>query len=158
MTKQEIAKEAFERKLETYKKYQQFKDKEELDKQTEHIIMQIKNAEQVKLINEVMANEYLAELKRNYTAHIHSEQFKEWREQVINFNDDFITSRERLFAMRDEEKKSLNTREKFAFSLNDWKRELDRNGASTNASGNNEREEITHDKQEEREEEKTKDI
>lgn len=158
MTKQEIAKEAFERKLETYKKYQQFKDKEELDKQTEHIIIQIKNAEQVKLINEVMANEYLTELKRNYTAHIHSEQFKEWREQVINFNDDFITSRERLFAMRDEEKKSLNTTEKFAFSLNDWKRELDRNGASSNASGNNEREEITHDKQEEREEEKTKDI
>lgn len=156
MTKREIAKEALERKLEAYRKYQLFTEKQKLDEQTEIISNQIKTAEQVRLINETMAREYLAQLKKAYNEHLAKEQFKEWREQVLNFNDDYVTGMERLFILRKEEKKNIQQSAKEGFSLKSWKMEIERDSDASGSSGNNERDEITHDKQEEREEEKVK--
>lgn len=158
MTKSEIAKRALERKLEAYEKYQQFTEKQKLDEQTELLSNQIKSVEQVRFINEIMARDYLSRLKKAYQEHLAKEQFKEWREHVMNFNDDYITGMERLFILRENEEKHVRQSAEKGFSLNSWRNEIERDNEATGNSGNSEREEISHDKQEERDEEKTKDI
>jgi len=161
MTKSEMAKEALERKLEAYKKYQLFTEKQKLDEQTDIIRNQIKSAERVRLINDIYAREYLSKLKKAYQEHLAKEQFKEWREHVLNFNDDYITGMERLFVLREGEERSVRQSAESAdkgFSLSSWRSEIERDGETTGNSGNSEREEISHDKQEEREEEKIKEI
>ena len=106
MTKKEIAKQSLNRKIEEYEKYRKFKDKEEADNTYRTLEAQIKLAKEVNLINTVMTMEYLSRLQKRYSQILQSEQFREYRDQVLNFNDDVITDKERLYTMQQQEKKN----------------------------------------------------
>lgn len=136
MTKKELAKQALDRKIADYEKTNAYRNKEELDKATQALVEQVRMAQNVNLINATLSNEYLAKLEKKYTQSIHSEQFKEYREQVLNFNDDFITSRERLFRMRKTEKESTEK------SMSKWKNEINKYSSNGSGYGGNTREEL----------------
>lgn len=150
MTNKEIAKQTLDRKLEECERYRKFKDKEQLDSTFQTLAAQVKLAREVNLINTVMTIEYLSRLEKKYMEVLQSEQFKEYRDQVINFNDDVITERERLYAMREQEKKNIEQ------SMKKWEKEIDKKASSNSSSSTNERTEITKDKENEREKEQEK--
>lgn len=147
MTKKEIAKQILDRKLEDCKK-REFKEKEKMDEAFVTLANQIKLAREVNLINTAMTIEYLSHLEQKYRENLQSEQFKEYRDQVINFNDDITTERERLYVMRKQEKENNQQ------SMKKWEQELDKKNSSNSAASVSERAEITRDKENERENEK----
>ena len=151
MTNRELAKQTLDRRMEEFEKYQKFKNKEDLDNATRTLVAQVQMVREVNLINTIMTNEYLSRIEKKYRDTLHSEQFKEYREQVINFNDDFITSRERLYNMREQEKKNTQ-------SMRMWEREVDKKSTANPNSGTNVRSEISKNKDNERENESEKEI
>lgn len=139
----DIAEESLERSVETYLYYTDFKDKEELDKKSERLSSQIKMFLACNIINFIMAQEYLASMEKRYIEALHSERFKEWREQIINLNDDFISDRERLFHLKAVEKDVLGKIKKESesfLSMEEWKDSITATGTET--SGANERNDV----------------
>lgn len=146
VTSKDIAKQILDRKIVEYEKYRKFKDKKELDEAMQVLTSKIQLAVEVNMISVIAANSYLSQLEKKYIEIMYSEQFKEYREQIINFNDDIITSRERLFIMRKQE--TENTKN----SMKTWRSELDKQSSSGAGEGGNGREEILKNKETEREE------
>lgn len=148
MTNRERAKQTLDRKIKEYEKYRKFKDKEFLDNVTKTLIAQVQMVRNVNLITSIMANEYLSRLEKKYMETLQSEQFKEYRGQIINFNDDFTTSKERLYNEWEQEKKHAEQ------SITVWEKELDKKNTANSNNNTNEREENLRDKENEREEDR----
>lgn len=126
-----------------------YEDKQDLDRSTLVLAEQIKMIHEVNLINTIMANKYLSDLQKKYAKLLQTEQFKEYREQVINFNDDFITDRERLFNIRKTEADNNK------MSMDAWKQAMkeDKHGNGSSNGGSEIEEPISEKKQEEPEQE-----
>lgn len=142
MTNLEIEKEKLDKKVNQYEKIKNFRNKEELNNATLILIAQIQRAREVNIINNIMVNEYIVRLKTKYKDMIQKKQMQEYKEQVLNFNDDFVTSKERVYMMKEQEKKSIE----------EWKKELEKKATEdSSASAMHEKEENIRDKESERE-------
>lgn len=128
MSDHEIVERDIERKIEAYKKNQKENDKKSLDEHTEEVVKQVLMFERMGMINNYQAQIYLSDLKRIYEEFLKGELFKEWRENVINFNDDILTSQERLLLSRLDEKKS-------SVNMVFWEKELRKRNNSSNSNG-----------------------
>ena len=142
MTNLEIEKEKLDKKVNQYEKIKNFRNQEELNNATLILIAQIQRAREVNIINNIMVNEYIVRLKTKYKDMIQKKQMQEYKEQVLNFNDDFVTSKERVYMMKEQEKKSIE----------EWKKELEKKETEdSSASAMHEKEENIRDKESERE-------
>lgn len=142
MTNLEIEKEKLDKKVNQYEKIKNFRNKEELNNATLILIAQIQRAREVNIINNIMVNEYIVRLKTKYKDMIQKKQMQEYKEQVLNFNDDFVTSKERVYMMKEQEKKSIE----------EWKKELEKKVTEDSSTiAMHEKEENIRDKESERE-------
>lgn len=133
---EQLAIATINKRMKNYENYLKYKDKQELDRSTYILVEQIKMIHELNLINTVMANNYLSDLKKKYIKKLQQEQFKEYREQIINFNDDVLTDRERLFLVRKTEENNAR------MSMNEWKQSLNNNKKeSSSNNGHFEKEE-----------------
>lgn len=119
MRSKKLAVDTINKKMYDYEKYADYKDKADLDRATLLITEQIKLVHELNLINTIIANKYLSDLQKIFTMKLQRKQFKEFREQVINFNDDFTTEKEQLFIIRKTENNNLK------MSMNEWKNAID---------------------------------
>lgn len=87
-------------------------DKKIINRESDFLNKQINFFNQINLINVITANHYLARVEEKRLNEIKKSREKEYREQVINFNDDITTEKERI----------LLTQKKEAISLNDWEK------------------------------------
>lgn len=126
-----------------------YKHKQDLDRSMFVLAEQIKMVHEMNLINTIMANKYLSDLKKKYAKILQLEQFKEYREQVINFNDDVVTDRERLFNIRKTEADNNK------LSMDAWKQAMkdEKNGSGSNNGTSEIEEPVSEKKQEEPEQE-----
>ena len=133
MTKnQKIAQESLERKIENYKNHK-IKDAQDLEQSTNRLINQIHLAELVRLINTIQMNDYLSRVEKRYMELLQTEAFKEYREQIVNFNDDYESFRDRLFRYAKQNEKNVSR------SKNEWEEMLKEN-YSAGCGGSSERE------------------
>lgn len=143
MTKKELAKESLERLIKNHEKYRKWKDKEELDGETEKMVSNVLSVRTINFINTAEAQAYLARLEYYYTQTLHDVHFKEYRESVKDFEAELKKSREKLFYMR------ADVKEENAGGMARWKAAMKGNTGNA-ASGNYEREEPTRDKRSEK--------
>lgn len=120
-----------------------FKERKDVEERAKFITEQVIFVQQLNLINTICINEYLARIEKKRIDELNKLGQKEYREQVVNFNDDYVTDRERRILSEKEEK---------LFSMSDWKETIsDNNGSS---SGNSDREDNFKNKENERNESK----
>lgn len=102
--------------------------------------------------NSLSGEELQKYLQRLREVKLHEEREKEFREQVINTNDDITTARERLIKSREDERKTL--------SLSDLKEQIkERQKENENsASANGLKDEIHIDHTEEKEKQVKSDV
>lgn len=131
MTKnQKIAQESLERRIENYKR-QKVKDIQALEQATNKLIDQIHLVELVRLIDTVRMNEYLSQVEKRYMEILQTESFKEYREQIVNFND-YESFRDKLFRYAKQEEKNVSR------SRSEWEEMLKESYSA--GLGSNERE------------------
>lgn len=145
MTRKEQAKEILDRKLKEIENKKKFENEKELEQDIAAVAAQIHKVQEVSLINTIEMNAYLSRLEEKYLKVLHTEQFKEYREQVINGDDDYLSYRERLFHYAKLERDNITR------SRAQWEEAL----SGSDTSGNNShsgRNEILKSVAEEREE------
>lgn len=83
-------------------------NKERLEAQIQLINEQMKFAFQIQLINFRKLQQLQMEIQELLEEKLQHNRTQDFKEQIINKNDDTYTPRERLYDMRENEKKSLN--------------------------------------------------
>lgn len=120
-------------KLERQKK---FKDMTELKSASMELEAQIVSAREVQLLTAIEAEEYMARIKNKYLDIMKKCFIKEYREQVINFNDDILTDRERLYLIRQQERKEV------VEGMEKWKGEINKKSSAAGGVSINREEQV----------------
>lgn len=123
--------------------HRDFKSEDDVNEMSNFIKEQVIFVYRIELIQTIMLDEYLSRIERKRIEELKKIAQKEYREQVINFNDDIITDKEKLLLARQQEKKNI---EESVMSVNQWLDIMD-NNSNSQSSSNNEREILTKEKE-----------
>lgn len=117
-------------------------NQKKLNEEKDKIEFELQSAHHSNLLSGDELQKYLQRLRE---VKLHNEREQEYREQVINLNDDVTTARERLIHSREEERKTM--------SLSDLKEQIKqrKNESEKTASANGLKDEIHIDHTEEKE-------
>ena len=128
------------------------KTEKEINERADFIKEQIDFVQQLDLVNIITMNEYLSQVEKKRVEELKKLSRREYREQVVNFNDDVLTAREKYILAQKEEQKALNKNKGIdddTLSVSEWLYQIE-NDVSSSSSANNEREAMNRNKEQEK--------